>query len=163
MYYLGLFTTLIYIVNMISFLYEFDEHRGGSSMKVVYASTPDQEQKIIELVRKFYSNIFPLYFLDKEIKEFEQQKVLQTSARNFEYFGTLKEAYRVIVSLETIAAILEATTLEKRYEAIFNKNVHTLQEFGLSFPFEFHQFHGERLLNNEMISIYTKAANELLV
>lgn len=132
-------------------------------MKVVYASTLDQEQKIIELVRKFYSNIFPLYFPDEEIKEFERLKVLQTSARNFEYFGTLKEAYQVIVSLETIASILEASTLEERYEAIFDKNVHTLREFGLFFPFEFTQFHGEKLIKNEMLSIYTKAANEILI
>ena len=132
-------------------------------MKVVYASTPDQEHKINELVRKFYSSIFPLYFPDHEIKQFEQQKILQTSTRNFEYFGTLKEAYRVIVSLETITAILEAAILEERYEAIFNKNVHTLHEFGLFFPFEFQQFYGGKLLNNEMISIYTKAANEILV
>ncbi len=132
-------------------------------MKIVYASTPDQEKKIIELVRKFYSSIFPLYFLDKEIKEFERKKVLQTSAGYLDYIDTLKEAYRVIVSLETIAAILETTVLEGRYKAIFDKNVHTLQEFDLFFPFEFQHFHGKKLMNNELISIYTKAANDKLI
>lgn len=132
-------------------------------MKVVYASTPDQEQKINELVRKFYSNIFPLYFPDEDIKEFERMQVLHTSARHFEYFGTLKEAYQVIVSLETIAAILEASVLEEKYEEIFEKNTRILQEFELFFPFELSSFYEEKSFKNELISIYTKAANEWLI
>jgi len=132
-------------------------------VKVVYASTPDQEQKIIELIRKFYSNIFPLYFPDKEIKEFERMQVLHTSRSNFEYFGTLKEAYQVIVSLQTIIFILEASNLGEKYEVIFDKNVQTLQEFNIFFPFELNNFYGEKILGDEMISVYTKAENELLI
>ncbi|MFO1442709.1 YhcU family protein [Bacillus sp. Bva_UNVM-123] len=132
-------------------------------MKVVYASTPDQEQKIKELVRNFYSNIFPLYFPDVKIKEFEQLRVLHISERNFKLFSTLKEAYQVIVSLETISAILEADIFEDRYESIFNKNVGILQNLGLFFPFEMSCFHGDKIVRNEIISMYTKAANEILV
>ncbi|MBU8880118.1 YhcU family protein [Bacillus sp. FJAT-29790] len=132
-------------------------------MKVVFASTPDQEQKIKELIQNVYSNVFPLYFLDDDIKEFESLKVLHTTTRHFEYFGTLKEAYQVIVSLQTIIAILESRNIVARYEAIFDKNVRMLQELGLSFPFEFSHFYGGKMFKSEILSIYTKAANELLI
>ncbi|MBN8198924.1 MULTISPECIES: YhcU family protein [Bacillaceae] len=132
-------------------------------MKVVFASTPDQEQKIQELIRKFYSNVFPLYFTDDDIREFEQQKILHTSTRHFEYFGTLKEAYQVIAGLQTLMAILESRQMNDKYEMIFVKNVQILQEFGLSFPFDYSHFCGERMPRNSLFSVYAKAANEMLV
>ncbi|MBT2690709.1 YhcU family protein [Bacillus sp. ISL-47] len=132
-------------------------------MKVVFASTPDQEQKIMELIEKFYSNVFPLYFTDDDIREFEQQKILHTSTRHFEYFGTLKEAYQVISGLQTLMAILESPRQEDKYEAIFVKNVQILKEFGLSFPFDYSHFCSERMPRNGLFSVYAKAANEILV
>ena len=58
-------------------------------MKIVFASTPEQEEEIRNLVQKMYSTIFPNYFPDEDIKEFKQLNVLHTSTRHFEYFGTL--------------------------------------------------------------------------
>lgn len=132
-------------------------------MKVVFASTPEQENKIMELVDSIYSKVFPRYFPDEDIKEFERLQVLHTTTRHFEYFGTLKEAYQVIVSLQTIISILESNNLEEKYEFIFDKNVRTLQEYGLFFPFEYSHFCSGRMMRNEMLSVYTKAANELLI
>ncbi|MFC0417485.1 YhcU family protein [Cytobacillus solani] len=132
-------------------------------MKIVFASTPEQEEEIRKLVQRMYSTIFPNYFPDEDIKEFEQLDVLYTSTRHFEYFGTLKEAYQVIVSLQIITAILETEKLEERYEKIFEKNVNILQDFGLSFPFTFSNFFHGKVMKNDMLSMYTKAANELLI
>lgn len=132
-------------------------------MKIVYASTPEQELKIKELVQNLYSKIFPLYFPDEDIKEFERLQVLHTSAIQTEYFGTLKEAYKVIASLQTITSILESSNLEDRYEYLFEKNVCTLKEFGLVFPFSYSHFCEEKMIKEDMLSIYTKGANEILI
>ncbi|GLB58718.1 YhcU family protein [Cytobacillus sp. NCCP-133] len=142
---------------------DYKDYKGGLSVKVVFASTPDQEQKIMELIQKFYSNVFPLYFTDDDIREFEQQKILHTSTRHFEYFGTLKEAYQVIAGLQTLMAILESPQQKEKYERIFVKNVQTLKEFGLSFPFDYSHFCGERTPRNDEFSVYAQAANEILV
>ncbi|MEH7343087.1 YhcU family protein [Bacillus sp. JJ1532] len=132
-------------------------------MKVVYASTHVQELKIKELIQTLYSNVFPLYFPDEEIKEFERMQVLHTTTRHSEYFGTLKEAYQVIASMQTIISILELPQLDEKYEGLFVKNVYTLQEFGLTFPFSFSQFCSSKMIKDDVLSIYTKAANEILI
>ena len=128
-------------------------------MKIVFASIPSQEEEINGLVRYVYSNIFPLYFRDEEICEFEQLKVLRTP----EDFNTLKDAFQVMTCIQTIISILESSQLDEQYEAVFNKNVATLQEFGLFFPFEFQQFVDAKRLKNTMLSIFTKADNELII
>ena len=128
-------------------------------MKIVFASTPSQEEEINELVRYLYSNIFPLYYSDEDICEFEQLKVLRTS----EDFSTLKDAFQVMTCIQTLISILESTQLDEQYEAVFNKNVATLKEFGLFFPFEFEQFVDAKRLKNTMLSMYTKADNELII
>ncbi|WP_080847668.1 YhcU family protein [Cytobacillus gottheilii] len=133
-------------------------------MKVVYASTPEQEQRIARLIQKIYAETFPKYFTDEEIKEFEKLNVLHTSTRHFEYFGTLREAYQVICALETIYSILEMANIDPKYEEMFIRNVEILERFELSFPFHFSQFSHEKDMNNvTRFSVYTKAANEWLV
>lgn len=137
--------------------------KGGLSVKIVYASTPDQEEMIRELAREFYRDIFPLYYSDQEIQEFEKLKILHTSTRHFEYFGTLKEAYQVISSLQTLISILQSGAPEEKYKTMFQTNASSLKEYGLFFPFDFEQFQEDNSKKNDMFSVYTKAANELLV
>ncbi|MBL4954300.1 YhcU family protein [Neobacillus sp. OS1-32] len=132
-------------------------------MKIVWASTPSQEQEICELVRYLYSNVFPQYFSDHEIKRFEKLKVLYTSQKKFEEIGTLKDAFEVMTSIQTVISILELPYLDKRYSALFNKNAATLNDFGLYFPFEFEQFETVKNINKMTLSIYSKADNELLI
>ncbi|MCL6572181.1 MAG: YhcU family protein [Bacillus sp. (in: Bacteria)] len=131
-------------------------------MKIVFASTPSQKEEINGMVRGIYSTIFPLYFTDEEISQFEWLKVLHTSDNHFEHF-TLKDAFQVMSSIQTVVSILESTPLEKQYEPLFNKNVENLQDFGLFFPFEFSQFEEVSGMKNAMLSLYTKADNELPV
>ncbi|SFA51592.1 hypothetical protein SAMN05192569_103119 [Parageobacillus thermantarcticus] len=45
-------------------------------MKTVYAATKEQEEYINYLVNYFYTNIFPYYFTDEQIHEFEKLQVL---------------------------------------------------------------------------------------
>lgn len=132
-------------------------------MKIVFASIPSQEEEIDGLVRYIYSTVFPLYFSDEEIKEFMQLKVLHTSGQHFQDFSTLKDAFQVMTCLQTIISILEFPSLEDHYSSLFNKNVANLQEFGLFFPFEYDQFVEAKNLKNSVFSIYTRAANELLI
>jgi hypothetical protein len=132
-------------------------------MKVVYASTPEQEEKIQELINRFYSDVFPLYFSDKEIREFERLNILHTSEINFEYFSTLKDAYQVITSLQTLCHILEGGHFNHHYKPLFTKNVDTLNEFGLSFPFSFENFSFSKSMKAENLSIYTRADNQMLI
>lgn len=132
-------------------------------MKIVFASTPSQEEKICELVGYIYSNIFPLYFTDEEINRFEKLKILHTSKQLFEEFSTLKDAFQVMASIQTLISILESPQLDDQYEAIFNKNAANLHEFGLFFPFEFEQFAEAKSMKNTVLSIYTKADNQLLI
>ncbi|OIK11491.1 hypothetical protein BIV60_18100 [Bacillus sp. MUM 116] len=132
-------------------------------MKIVFASTPSQEEEICGLVRYIYSTVFPLYFSDDEIRTFEKLKVLHTSSEQLEDFSTLKDAFQVMASIQTIISILESPTLDDHYSSLFNKNVTNLQEFGLFFPFEYDQFVEAKSMKNSIFSIYTKAANELII
>ena len=139
--------------------------KGGLFVKVLFASTHEQEEKISELLDTFYSQIFPQYFSDEEIVKFHELKILHTTTRHFEYFGTLKEAFQVISSLQTIISILDVHQKEKLnqyYVNIFDQNVKILQKFGLFFPFSLEQFYSD-LDMKQTFSVYTKAANELLV
>ncbi|MBM4764086.1 YhcU family protein [Bacillus sp. B15-48] len=133
-------------------------------MKIVFASTPDQMEKVEELAQYFYSEVLPLYFSDEDILEFEKHKVLHTTKDQYENFNTLGEAFRVITSLQTIISILESHSLLEDYDEIFQKNAKTLKDFGLYFPFEFQQFLKVRQENvDNYISVYSKAANSYLV
>ncbi|GHI00542.1 DUF5365 family protein [Neobacillus kokaensis] len=132
-------------------------------MKIVFASTQSQEQEICDLVRYIYSNIFPLYFTDDEISQFEQLKVLHISKKQFDEIGTLKDAFQVMTSIQTVISILESSHLNQQYSEVFNKNADNLNELGLFFPFEFEQFEAAKNMKPIMLSIYSKADNELLI
>ncbi|WP_404331091.1 DUF5365 family protein [Mesobacillus maritimus] len=132
-------------------------------MKIVFASTPGQLEKVEELAQYFYSSILPLYFADEDIKEFEKHKVLFTTKEQLENFNTLGDAFRVITSLQTIISILESQDLSDKYSPVFEKNAKTLREFEIYFPFQFSEFVEALRVDNDYISIYSKAANHYLV
>jgi Family of unknown function (DUF5365) len=132
-------------------------------LKIVFASTPGQVEKVEELAQYFYNSILPLYFTDEDIKEFEKHKVLYTTKEQIENFNTLGDAFRVITSLQTIISILESQDLSDKYSLVFEKNAQTLREFELYFPFQFNEFVEALHIENDYISIYSKAANHYLV
>lgn len=132
-------------------------------MKVVQASTPCQEEEIKKLINQVYSEVFPIYFSDKEIQTYEKYNVLNMSTNHLERFNTLKEAYQVIASLQTLITILKNERFDDQYIEIFYKNVSTLVEYDLYFPFEFEHFSESKIRGNERVSMFTSAANEILI
>lgn len=130
-------------------------------MKIVFASTPVQEGEICRLVDYMYTHVFPHYYLDREISQFKKLKILDPS--NNSEFSTLKDAFEVLASLQTVISILELPVLDEEYSTIFNINVRKLQSFDLFFPFEFDQFSQKKDSQKYVFSVYTKAANEMLI
>jgi hypothetical protein len=135
----------------------------GLLLKIVYASTTEQEEKIIKLVDKFYSTILPKYFSDEEITNFIDMNFLNVQG-TAELSGTLKESYQIISSLETLIFLIDSNGLYKeKYQEMFNKNVEILHELGLSFPFSYKQFTEKKDVSLESGSIYIKAANDWIL
>ena len=132
-------------------------------MKVVQASTPCQEEEIKKLIKQVYSEVFPIYFSDKEIQTYEKYNVLYMSTNHLERFSTLKEAYQIIASLQTLITILKNERFDDQYIEIFYKNVSTLVEYDLYFPFEYEHFSESKIRGNERLSMFTSAANEILI
>lgn len=135
----------------------------GFGVKIVIASTSVQEDEIRRLVNEIYSVVLPHYFTDSEIKAFEQQSILALATKQYEEFSTLRDAFQVISSLQTIISILEQPTLDEKYSTIFHKNVKLLQSYHLFFPFELDQFVQTVYQKERLLSIYTKADNTMLV
>jgi hypothetical protein len=135
----------------------------GILLKIVFASTTEQEEKITKLVNQFYSTILPKYFSDKEISSFIDMNFLNVQG-TAELSGTLKESYQIISSLETLIFLIESNGLyKKQYQEMFDKNTEILQDLGLSFPFSYKQFTEEKDIAFESGSIYIKAANEWIL
>ncbi len=137
--------------------------RGWSVyMKVVYASTPTQAEKIDELIQTFYSAVFPYYFSDDEVQHFSSLKVLHPTPEQMDRIGTLKTSYQVITSLQTIISILEVPQNKNKYKQIFEKNVNILEEFELFFPFQLENFKEEAYLIGKNVDIFPESNNSLL-
>lgn len=131
-------------------------------VKIVIASTPEQEAHIKELVDYFYSDIFPIYFYDEEIVKFKEFHIMSLTAVEENYNGTLKEAFQLISSLQALIAVINAIhskPIEENDQFIFDKNVKILEEYGLCFPFHLDHFLKEK---NE-ISTFAKSNNAILV
>lgn len=133
-------------------------------MKIVFASTPGQEKEISDLVNYMYSHVFPAYFTDLEIQEFDRLQVLHATEQQFDDFSTLKDAFQVMAALQTIISILESSVLENKHSSIFRKNIATLKKYRIFFPFDLQQFiDAKNSKKHNVLSVYTKAANELLI
>ncbi|WP_417897542.1 DUF5365 family protein [Bacillus haimaensis] len=137
-------------------------------MKVVYASTPEQEDHIGELVQHLLTNILPYYFTDKEIENLESQLSLHTGAVHDTftvYNGTLKEAFHIISCLQAIIAVIETIQdegIKLKHRELYTRNVNMLRDFGFSFPFAIEQF-TQQTKNPTMLSKFIRASNQFLV
>ncbi|MFT4416866.1 DUF5365 family protein [Fredinandcohnia humi] len=131
-------------------------------MKIVVASTPEQEHHISELINYIYSSIFPIYFDDDYIVKLEELNVLAPKEEDAYYNSTLDKAFKVISSLQAVIAVLETVKyegFEDNHEEIFMKNAQTLNEYGYFFPFSIKEF---QTVNHNVISKYSKPANKYL-
>jgi hypothetical protein len=135
----------------------------GYILKIVYASTTEQELKIKNLVEYFYSSVFPVYFSEEEISKFEKMNFLNILGKN-ELTGTLKESYQIISGLETLIFLIESNGLEKsKYQEMYERNVQILEELGFSFPFSYEQFLQKRDFGLETDSVYIKPSNQFIM
>ncbi|OCA84422.1 hypothetical protein A8F94_17120 [Bacillus sp. FJAT-27225] len=129
-------------------------------MRIVFASTPGQEEEINGLIHCFYSRILPLYFTEKEILEFKRLSVLHMESASY---GTLRDAFYVMASLQTIIFILEAPVPGDYHRALFEKNADNLRDYGLYFPFDYSSFVPEKKGADSIFNMYAPAANQLPV
>lgn len=135
----------------------------GFTLKIVVASTPEQEHHITELIDYMYSSIFPIYFEDEYIGKFEKWNVLEPKEEDVYYNRTLDKAFKVISSLQALIAVLETIQEEgyqEYYGELFAKNVQILNEYGYLFPFTIEEF--QSVNNPEGLSKYSKPANQYL-
>ncbi|MBO1512815.1 DUF5365 family protein [Metabacillus bambusae] len=134
-------------------------------MKVVVASTEEQERHIDELVEQIYTEVFPRFFPDTEIKTLKGQKVLQPQDSDQMYNGTLKDAFQIISSLQAVIAVLEHINdckNEREYQEMFERNCNNLNEYGYFFPLSFSQFKEAKSQDGEF-SQFIKPANSLII
>ncbi|ALC92014.1 hypothetical protein AM500_21130 [Bacillus sp. FJAT-18017] len=129
-------------------------------MRIVFASTPGQEEEISGLIHYFYSGILPMYFTDKEILEFERLSVLHLESASYE---TLKDAFYVMASLQTLIFILEAPVPGDYHRSLFQRNAENLRQYGLYFPFDYDSFLPGSKETDTYFSLYSPAANQLPV
>jgi hypothetical protein len=137
--------------------------RWYETLRVVYAATKEQEEYISSLVHYFYSDIFPRYFDDDEIMEFERLEVLSLQGESSTYNGTMKEAFQIISSLQSLITIIECVESNgvcDEYRNLFERNIHLLRQYDIMFPFTIEQFSQKRAF---IFSIYSLPKNNWLM
>lgn len=109
-------------------------------VRIVNATTAEQESFIKELSMELIHDVFPLYFSELDIQRFKKKGVL--SLNNHYYQGTLKEAFQIMACLQMIHIILTKPSPHSDLsdQAIFEKNSKMLNDFGIYFPFAFSDF-----------------------
>lgn len=130
-------------------------------MRVMNAATREQEEYVEGLIQQFYSHVFPRYFDDEQIREFEQLNVLSVSLDR--YNGTMREAFQMISSLQSLLTIIEcieANGLNEEYRHLFERNVRLLEQYGIAFPFTIDQFREKRPF---IFSMYSPPATDWIM
>ncbi|WP_456276151.1 DUF5365 family protein [Bacillus sp. AK128] len=131
-------------------------------MKIVTASTPEQENYIKELVNYMYCEVFPHYFSDQFINELKSLHVLLPENTDL-YNGTLKEAFQLISGMQSLIAVIETIRheeLENHHREIFEKNTGILEDYGYKFPLKIEQFLKAK---EECISLYSKPTSHYIM
>lgn len=134
-------------------------------MKVVVASTEEQENHIDELVEKIYTEVFPRFFPDEEILTLKAQNVLKPRTTDRMYNSNLKDAFHIISSLQAVIAVLDHIDdckHEQEYQEMFERNIINLNEYGYFFPLSFFQFKLADKRDGEF-SQFIKPANSLII
>lgn len=132
-------------------------------MKTVYAATKAQEEYIHYLINYFYMNIFPYYFTNEQIHEFENLQILSLQEKHMKYSRTMKEAFQIIASLQSLITVIEYVGKSGdcgRYRNVFQRNVELLRRHGIAFPFAIEQFAAK---HHYPCSMYLPSQSEWLI
>lgn len=136
-------------------------------MKIVFASTQEQEEEIVSLIFKLHSAILPTYISEQELKTYKEMGLLKFTKHGNLYNGTLKQAYHVMVALQTIIYVIEHVnecdeTEYNKMEQLFDKNTSVLHYYGLFFPISLDSF--KRDTNDkEHLFFISQPMNELII
>ncbi|WP_053219474.1 DUF5365 family protein [Virgibacillus senegalensis] len=110
-------------------------------MKVITASTPEQQEYAHSLLGELYNQIVPKYFSAgyiAELKNFQLMEIPSLAELS------LKEIFEVTTALQTIISILNSPIQQgmeiEKYEDIFQKNVRILSDYEINFPFKLSDF-----------------------
>ncbi len=126
-------------------------------MKIVFASTIEQNLEIERLLVHLRESILPQYMSDFELQKYNQLGLLQLPESENHYKGTLKEAFCILSALQTIHVILAELSRNKciaeEYRSLFERNGDILKEHGILFPFTIDFFY-KKNLKAELISSY---------
>ncbi|KZZ85107.1 MULTISPECIES: DUF5365 family protein [Bacillaceae] len=133
-------------------------------MKIVSASTNEQEQFIEELVEEMYKEVFPIYFSDETIVKLEKMSVLKPTEETIIYNGTLKEAFEIMSSLQTLIAVLKQADEEEKqkYAGLYDRNREILRSYGYNLPLNMSDFLTAGI-ERDLFSCYTRSANNYLI
>lgn len=126
----------------------------------MYAVTPEQENYMHYLLHYFYTDIFPYYFDDEQIRQFEELGILSLDHEHVTYNGTMKEAFQIISALQSLITVIEHIGEHgehEQYEWLFERNQNILARHGITFPFQARQFTRKRVLP---CSMYVPATSQ---
>ncbi|MED3750768.1 YhcU family protein [Geobacillus stearothermophilus] len=129
-------------------------------MKMMYAATPEQEHHMQYLLNYFYTDVFPYYFDDEQIRQFEEWGILSLDHEHVAYNGTMKEAFQIISALQSLITVIEYMGEHgecDQYEWLFARNQNILARHGITFPFRAKQFIHKRAMP---CSMYVPAVNQ---
>ncbi|WP_226034748.1 DUF5365 family protein [Aquibacillus saliphilus] len=115
-------------------------------MKVVIASSPQQQEYVQELLGDLYNNIFPYYFTQDYIKrliDFNLMEIPDIKELS------LVEIMEVTAAIQTISSILKEMVETNKplddYNYAFNKNAEILSKYQIDFPFQLVDFQDGKL------------------
>ncbi|MDL4839712.1 DUF5365 family protein [Aquibacillus rhizosphaerae] len=110
-------------------------------MRVITASTPEQQHYVKSLIEELYVTVFPYFFSDNYIKKLKNFELMQ--APNLEELS-LTEIMEVTAAFQTITTILKqlgnSDQIIHEYEDIFSKNTKILSKYNIDFPFQLIDF-----------------------
>ncbi|WP_100330491.1 DUF5365 family protein [Bacillus xiapuensis] len=133
-------------------------------MRVLMASTVEQEEKIFELIKQLKEEILPRFLTKEERRRMDELGILELTDLHMESFSILRDAFSVIASLQTIISILELEDpdqLPAYYQEMFQRNIDILRSYGIRFPFLLSHFSFKKRANRSME--YAQPANTFLI
>ncbi|SDL68532.1 DUF5365 family protein [Sediminibacillus halophilus] len=112
-------------------------------MKVITASTSEQQEYALSLMKEIYDRILPEYFSEGYIAKLKSFQLMDIPSLQE---LSLAEIFEVTTALQTITSILD-THLQQgtgigEYEDTFQKNIRILGSYHINFPFTLRDFLG---------------------
>ncbi|WP_026570181.1 DUF5365 family protein [Sediminibacillus terrae] len=110
-------------------------------MRVITASTSEQQEYVRSLMEEIYNRILPEYFSKGYIAKLKNFQLMDIPSLQE---LSLTEIFEVTTALQTIMSILD-THLQrgaeiKEYEDTFQKNIRMLDGYHINFPFNLRDF-----------------------